>query len=98
MNVFSVESLSCADIITDILILIQLITDGHLWWTTFSILFIISPYLVSYTAIGTMLQNKFKLNIVSVIAMTPLCTIYFLIIYYYRFESILINFLLIELI
>ena len=33
--VFGVESLSCADIITDIIILMQLIANVHLWWTTF---------------------------------------------------------------
>ena len=74
--IFSVESLSCADIVTDVLILNQLIKNTHLWWTTWSVLFIISPYLVSYTAMGTMQQKKsVKL---SVIVMTPLCIIYFL--------------------
>ena len=75
--VFGVESLSCADLITDGVILSEF-ANGHMWWTTFSILFMISPYLVSYTAMGTLLQRKFESNILSVVAMTPLCTIYFL--------------------
>ena len=75
--IFIVESLSCADMVTDILILIQLYAKEHLWWTTFTIIFIISPYLVSYTAVGTMLQKKS--NLLSVFVMTPLCVIYFLI-------------------
>ena len=56
--IFSVESLSTADLITDIFILIILIREGHQWWTTFSLIFMISPYLVSYTAMGTMMQKK----------------------------------------
>ena len=45
--IFGVESLSCADIVTDLLILLQLIDGGHLWWTTCTIIFIASPYLVT---------------------------------------------------
>ena len=74
--IFSVESLSCADIITDMFILSQLLVK-HLWWSIFSIIFIIAPYLVSYTAMGTILQKKS--SVMAVIAMTPLCILYFLV-------------------
>ena len=76
--IFGVESLSCADIITDIFILIQLVNDTHLWWSTFGILFTISPYLVSYTAMSTVLHKKIKSHLLSVLTMTPLCILYFL--------------------
>ena len=50
--------------------------NKHQWWATFSLLFMISPYLVSYTAIGTMLHKRS--NILSVFVMiTPLCIFYF---------------------
>ena len=39
----------------------------------------ISPYLVSYTAMGSMLQKKSNAYILSVFAMTPLCLVYFLV-------------------
>ena len=71
-----VEILSFADPITDGLILRQLWFGGHLWWITFSIIFLISPYLVSYTAIGSMLKSQS--NFLSFIVMTSLCWIFFL--------------------
>ena len=75
--VVTVESLSTADLCTDIFILKQLIEDKHQWWTTFSLIFMICPYLVSYTAMGTMMKNKS--NKLSLIVMTPFCLLYFLI-------------------
>ena len=58
--ILSVESLSCADLITDFIILDQLINDSpiHTWFVTFSVIFMISPYLVSYTAMGSILERK----------------------------------------
>ena len=76
--VLSVECLSTADLITDIFILEQLILsrEQHQWWAAFSLLFMISPYLVSYTAIGTMLHKRS--SVLSVFVMiTPLCIFYF---------------------
>ena len=75
--ILCVESLSCADLITDFIILEQLIREEHPWWSTFSVIFMISPYLVSYTAMGSMLQAKS--HKLSLIVMTPLCLIYFMI-------------------
>ena len=75
--VLCVESLSCADLITDFIILDLLISDKEVWWSTFSVIFMISPYLVSYTAMGSMLQKKS--DELSLIVMTPLCLIYFMI-------------------
>ena len=74
--ILCVESLSCADLITDFYILIELIND-HAWWSTFSVIFMISPYLVSYTAMGSMLKTKS--HKLSLIVMTPLCLMYFMI-------------------
>ena len=75
--VFCVEILSLADIITDVFILNQLFDKNHVWWFTFSVIFMISPYLVSYTSMGSML--KAKSNGLSLVVMTPLCIVYFFI-------------------
>ena len=82
--VLCVESLSCADLISDVIILSQLTHHRQVWWSVLSVIFMISPYLVSYTAMGSMLQNKWKnqrkhgkSSLLSLIIMTPLCLIYF---------------------
>ena len=50
---------------------------NEIWWSTFSILFVVAPYLVSYSATGSMLQKKS--DFVSLLVMTPLLFIYFMI-------------------
>ena len=75
--ILSVEALSCADFVTDIIVLIELIRASEIWWSTFSILFMVSPYLVSYTATGSMLKKKS--HFLSLLVMTPLFLIYFMI-------------------
>ena len=46
-----VESLSMADLITDGIVLHQLIESNHQWWSAFMLLTIVSPYVVSYSAL-----------------------------------------------
>ena len=53
-----VESLSTVDLITDSLVLIQLYKSNHLWWTTLMVLMIVTPYLVSFSVLGTLFQKK----------------------------------------
>ena len=52
-----VESLSTLDFITDYFVLIQLY-NGHPWWTSWMLLLMISPYLVSYSVLGTIFQKR----------------------------------------
>ena len=58
--IFTVESLSIADIATDVIILAQLFVDNKPWWTAATIAFMISPYLVSYTALGSIFLDRQK--------------------------------------
>ena len=56
-----VESLSSADLITDSLIVIQLANDknhNHQWWISLMILMMISPYLVSYSVLGSLFKAR----------------------------------------
>eukprot|EP01084_Bolivina_argentea_P024637 45889_1 len=55
-----IEGLSAADFVTDIIVLMQLFASGHLWWTTLMTLLLISPYLVSYSSLVTILKEKWN--------------------------------------
>ena len=60
-----VESLSMADLITDGVVLYQLIRSNHQWWSAFMLLTILSPYVVSYSALVMLcrhLLTKMKIN------------------------------------
>eukprot|EP01083_Nonionella_stella_P060839 158657_1 len=54
----TVEGLSTADFITDILILRDLWISNNLWWTTFMLSLLIAPYLVCYSALGSLIQHR----------------------------------------
>eukprot|EP01084_Bolivina_argentea_P073926 134117_1 len=54
----TVEGLSTADFITDILILRDLWLSNNLWWTTFMLSLLIAPYLVCYSALGSLIQHR----------------------------------------
>merc|ERR1712228_838787 len=55
---FAVEVLSAADLITDIIILLQLIENKESWWTAFMLLFMISPYLVSHSTMVGLVHTR----------------------------------------
>ena len=83
-----VESLSTVDLVTDMLVLIQLYNGEHIWWTSLMVLMIISPYLVSFSVLGTLFQKKLKRTLLStnnivfkficLILMTPVSLGYFI--------------------
>ena len=56
-----VESISTADFVTDCLVLKSFITNNHQWWSTWMILSMISPYLVSYSIFGSLFNQKFSI-------------------------------------
>eukprot|EP01084_Bolivina_argentea_P229506 387328_1 len=53
-----VEAFSALDLYTDILILVELYKDRHIWWTTFMLILLLAPYLVSHGSLVTLLQKK----------------------------------------
>ena len=52
--------LHSADVSTDALILYELINSGQQWWSAFMLLAIIAPYVVSYSALGALLEVKVR--------------------------------------
>eukprot|EP01083_Nonionella_stella_P170821 582191_1 len=90
---FLVESLSVADLITDILVVKQLIEARQVWWISFMFLFMVSPYLVSHSTMCSLLsvrrshylpkQTKcppiglFTLNVLSLVLLTPFAIVWF---------------------
>ena len=54
---FGVESLSACDLYTDYLILRELYKDKHQWWSSFTILTMIAPYLVCYAVLGSIFHQ-----------------------------------------
>eukprot|EP01083_Nonionella_stella_P044270 119260_1 len=55
-----VESFSTADLYTDIIIMMQLFKAKQQWWVSFMSFFLISPYLVSYSALGSIIQHRIQ--------------------------------------
>ena len=57
---FIVESLSTADLVTDILVIIALINkpNPETWWITFMLLFMMSPYLVSHSIMCSLIDSR----------------------------------------
>ena len=55
---FFVEALSIADLYTDALVLFQLMAAGQQWWSSLMLLAILAPYIVSYSALGALLEVK----------------------------------------
>ena len=57
-----VEAFSALDLYTDAIILYQLYDDNHQWWSTYMLVLLISPYLVSHGALVVILQKKLSFN------------------------------------
>eukprot|EP01083_Nonionella_stella_P193903 715584_1 len=57
-----VETFSALDLCTDVLILLQLYHSGNQWWTTWMLILLASPYLVSHGSLVVILQNKKKFD------------------------------------
>lgn len=55
-----VEVLSVGDLVTDMIVLEQLIATNNQWWTSFMLLFLLAPYLVSYCAFASIFQSHDK--------------------------------------
>lgn len=53
-----VESLSTADLITDYLVLEQFVEGGHQWWASWMVVMIAAPYLVSFSVLGTLFEQR----------------------------------------
>eukprot|EP01083_Nonionella_stella_P089161 248752_1 len=91
-----VESFSTADLYTDIIIMVELYKARQQWWVTFMVAFLTAPYLVSYSALGSIIQHRIhsfflfndtlnccqwiSFNVIVLILMTPLCLMYFVVI------------------
>eukprot|EP01084_Bolivina_argentea_P002010 3706_1 len=78
----TVEVFSTFDLITDIIIFYQLYQSKNTWWTSLMLLFLLSPYLVSYGALASILQriihhNQTKcLSFLVVLFATPFSLVY----------------------
>eukprot|EP01084_Bolivina_argentea_P218823 371260_1 len=57
-----VETFSALDLATDFLILLQLYYSSNIWWSTWMVIFLISPYLVSHGSLVVILQKKLSFN------------------------------------
>ena len=56
-----VESISTADFVTDCFVLKSFIDNNHQWWSAWMILSMIAPYLVSYSVLGSLFNQKFAI-------------------------------------
>ena len=82
------EFLAGADFVSDILILRLLIIGAqHPFWTAITIISIIGPYLISYSALGALFQRKKTLftsstakQIISYLYVTPFSFVYLVLI------------------
>ena len=53
-----VESISTADFVTDCFVLKSFVDNNHQWWSTWMILSMMAPYLVSYSVFGSLFNQK----------------------------------------
>eukprot|EP01084_Bolivina_argentea_P043354 79888_1 len=68
-----VESLSVGDLLTDIIVLRDLIATNNQWWTAFMLLFLLAPYLVSFCSLASIFQSREKdvRNVMCLLLITP---------------------------
>eukprot|EP01083_Nonionella_stella_P077456 211555_1 len=60
-----VESFSTADFYTDVVIMVELYDAKQQWWATWMLFLVIAPYLVSYSALGSIVQHRIQSYFVS---------------------------------
>eukprot|EP01083_Nonionella_stella_P113712 335355_1 len=80
-----VETFSTLDLVTDIVILSQLYGSKNQWWTSWMLLLLICPYLVSHGSLVVTLKKKIDFNSCCVgfgasLLMTPIALIYLFVI------------------
>eukprot|EP01084_Bolivina_argentea_P304714 526338_1 len=58
----TVETFSVFDLITDVVVFMQLFKSRNIWWTTWMMVFLISPYLVSHSSLVTLVLKQIEDN------------------------------------
>eukprot|EP01084_Bolivina_argentea_P172299 298477_1 len=53
-----VETFSALDLYTDIIVLFQLYASNNIWWTSWMLILMCCPYLVSYGPLATLIQQS----------------------------------------
>ena len=71
------EIISGADLVTDVSLILNFIRNGHQYWTACTLLTMLSPYMIAYAALGSLLKNKgvfasAKTKFIGYIYITPL--------------------------
>eukprot|EP01084_Bolivina_argentea_P270921 460797_1 len=70
-----VETFSAMDLYTDIVILLQLYQSDNIWWTTFTLILLLSPYLVSFGPLATLIQRQERPSSFALLLITPFALI-----------------------
>eukprot|EP01083_Nonionella_stella_P025222 69477_1 len=89
--VLMVEVLAAADLVTDIVILSKFVQHGHVWWSSFTITMMLSPYYISTASLLFLLKaerdffaqqqkgiTKLLKNVFGAIYISPLGVAYFM--------------------
>eukprot|EP01083_Nonionella_stella_P008506 24552_1 len=76
-----VEVLSLCDFITDCIILRKFIMFSHVWWSSFSILMMLAPYIISFSSLLFLFKTRRRFKgLFGTLYLTPFGILYFILV------------------